>query len=153
MTLNTKFIISDPWAKPREIFDYCQEIIGTVNPQWEHKRQPKYEWDINPEFHNYLGQGFSAALSVKYGADGPLLCWDSEKKEAINYEPRGYIEVSFDTAYGYHGTDGKNCNQLHANYIKQLGKWCEENNWEYHWQNEYTGEWFNDWQLADILDK
>ncbi len=146
MTLTTNFIISDPYALPKEVFDYCQEIVGTVNPQWKHEQpDQEHNWFKNSRFRNLPFQGFSAILDVEYGADGPL-----NKYEDSN-EPDGFIKISFDTAYGYRGHNGEGCDQLHASYIRKLGKWCEEKGWKYAWQNEYTGEWFNDWKLADNL--
>ena len=149
MTLNSKFIISNPLALPMEVFNYCQEIVGTINPFWEHEKHPKYDWQINPRLHNYSGQGFNAIIDVEYGADGPLMVRDENTEEIIEHKPFGYILISFDTVYGYSGINGENCDQLHTNYIIKLGKWCEENGWQYHWQNEYTGKWFGDYRLAN----
>lgn len=150
MTLNTSFIIDEP-TNALDVFDLARSIIGANETHtWRHLPEPVY-YRLNPVFCNDAGQGLPALLYVEYGADGPLLGYhyDEDDNETIGpHDPAGFIEVSFDTAYGYKDELGRGCGALHAMYVGVIGRWCESNGWKYHWQNEFTGEWFDDWRKA-----
>ena len=151
MTLDTRFIIDHP-VNAKDVFDFARAMIGaTEQHSWGYQPDPRFL--DNPYHHNHIGQGLPALLRVHHGADGPLLeaAYDEDDIHKIGtkpHEPGGFVEISLDTAYGYRGDDGLGCGQLHAQYVGILGRWCEGNNWPYHWQNEFSGEWFTDWRLA-----
>lgn len=58
--------------------------------------------------------------------------------------PDAAISVTFDTAYGYHDTQGRDCRQLHAHYVHSLTDWCAVNNLSCSWRDEFTGQWHHD---------
>lgn len=160
MTLDTRFVINAP-TDPREVFDFCNSLIGaTEATQWSHDEAGKWKWQHNHAYRNHAGQGLCALMDVEYGVNGGKLREDKYDDEGIEitgvgeHEPEGYVEVSFDTAYGYRGPGGLTCGELHAGLVAHLGRWCEERAYPHSWQNEFSGEWFQDWRVAaDELGK
>lgn len=132
MTLDTRVIVNKPLPAKR-VFDYCNEVIGGTSAWWEHDGQP--EWG-NPHYCNRPGQGLPGWLFVFYGPDGPL------RRDEDSGKPEGFVEVSLDTAYGYHAANGASCSDLHAWFVRTLGEWLDDQGAPWSWRNEYTGEWF-----------
>jgi len=145
VTLDTRVIIQAP-AKVQDVFDFCRSLLGAPT-DLPFDREP---FGRNPAFWNPCGVGLPAWLIVQYGPDGPLLrdtCDDLDEPghdPADCYtcrKPEGFIEVSFDTAYGYRGSNGEGCGDLHAALVGKLGTWCDERRLPWVWKNEFTGEW------------
>ena len=159
MTLATHFIINSTEPDPKNIFDFVNEALLKAGgaAQWEHQLAGSSfdRYPINNRYANEPGQGLNAMMDVEYG--DPLRTYEDIYPE--DYEdgddqprtPEGRIGIRFDTAYGYSDDAGRGCGDLHADYIKVLGQYCESKGWEYHWQNEFTGEWFADWREATQL--
>jgi hypothetical protein len=94
---------------------------------------------------NEPSQGLNAWLMLHYRAEGPLqkagdharYCEDCEEPEGC--ATPCWVEVSFDTSYGYKGPEG-DCGDLHARIIAELGHWLDELGVDWSWMNEFTGE-------------
>lgn len=158
MTLDTRFAITSPVLKPRDVFDYCNTLLAAV-AGWPVERitYDAYDisvnkWHTDAGWYNTLGQGLPALMDVKYGADGPLKrdCYCDEDRTddvapdwkcAYCRAPEAFVEVSFDTAYSYKTPSGLGCGDLHAALVDALGAWCDSRGLTWHWQNEFTGEW------------
>lgn len=128
MTLDTRFRITDP-VNAREAFDYARSLIDA-----EHAAE-RPQYGPNPGWANIAGQGFLAIVDCSYGPDGPLVDYDDTDW------PEAFVEVSFDTAYGYRAANGAGCNDLHAWLVREMGRWCDARRAGWLWQNEFTGEW------------
>jgi len=141
MTLATRFVIDHP-APAREVFDFAREMIGATDAHtFRHETQPE-RWARDPRYQMDLGQGLPALMRVEYGADGPLHRYEEDDA------PDAVLEIVLDTAYGYRDDQGRRCHQLHADYVAELGRWCERRGWDYAWQDEFSGDWFTDWRQA-----
>lgn len=144
MTLNTRIYVLAP-VDHRRLFVECSKLIGAHEGiEWRDEQisSTPGEWWI----WNKLGQGLCAALDVRYRPHGPLYAgtshWD-DCEPACDYAPHllpRWLEVSFDTAYGYRSDDGEGCGDLHARLVAQLGQWLDRNGIAWKWQNEFTGE-------------
>jgi hypothetical protein len=150
MTLDTRIYIHGP-ADYREVFVKCNQLIGAdEGVRFEDK--PGNIW-------NKPGQGLCALLDVYYGQGGTALrkpgdharyC-DGEADEC--FSPCGvpcWLEVSFDTAYGYRGPEG-GCGDLHARLVAELGRWLDGKGVRWSWQNEFTGEIHQGYEGLDGL--
>lgn len=129
MTLHTRFRITDP-VNAREAFDHARTLIGA-----QHAVEEPYGYGPNPGWANVPGQGYVAIVDCQYGPDGPLV------HEVDDDAPEAFVEVSFDTAYGYRAYNGASCEALHAWLIREMGRWCDERRAGWTWQNEFTGDW------------
>jgi hypothetical protein len=153
VTLDTRVIIQEA-TNAREVFDFCRDLLGAP-ADLPFDREP---FGGNPAFWNPCGVGLPAWLIVQYGPDGPLLrdddcnCEDGYRCLSCR-KPDGFIEVSFDTAYGYRGSNGEGCGDLHAALVDRLGAWCDQRRLSWAWYNEFTGEWFAGREgLSDLGD-
>ncbi|MFF7067354.1 hypothetical protein [Streptomyces pseudovenezuelae] len=169
MTLDTRILILDK-AAAREVFDFCRDLLGaTERHTFTDKQDSVYssaarEWlvqDANPwTVNNDPGQGLPAWLMIHYRPDAPLRTAEqaAEHDEDCNLPENSiyveewgpcsgehhhracWLEVSFDTAYGYRDERGYGCGDLHAEYISRLGQWLDAKGVRWEWKNEFTGE-------------
>lgn len=140
MTLHTRFVITDKGADPREVFEVNRLIVDC----------PESKFDVEPgSISNHLGQGFDAWMWVDYGDPLPRgECYCREYREDGDMEsicsscrsPEAYIEVNWDTAYGYR-TERGGCGDLHAGYITLMAEWCDRRGLGWRWYNEFAGTW------------
>lgn len=169
MTLDTRVYVLDK-VDPHETFRFCRSLLGATDRHvWYDKQdatwlkgqrliEPSNPWTIG----NELGQGLPALLDISYRPDGPLRTPEqaAEHDEDIcNLPERSWydveagpcdaahpwtracwLEVSFDTAYGYRDDRGYGCGDLHAEYVSRLGQWLDERSVHWEWMNEFTGE-------------
>lgn len=151
MTLQTQIRVLD--VIPAEpLFRFGQELVsldGGKRPEDQScshtlagERTSEWsEWRaVNNSWRNELGQGLLGILSVSYGNDGPLV--DDEEIDVGVPNP-AFLEISFDTGYGYKNERGGGCGDLHAYFITRLAEYFEGlgvKRWA--WRNEFTGEWF-----------
>lgn len=152
MTLDTRMRIHES-CDPREVFDFCRDLMGPseggVAPR------DSIFTEAPGSLQNRLGQGFSAILEVAHGIDGPLgkaeweTCTCEEDGEGDpDYrcysckKPEAFLEISWDTGYGYRDEFGMGCGDLHALYIEFVAKWCDQRGLTYSWYNEFQGEWY-----------
>jgi hypothetical protein len=151
MTLDTRIYVHSR-VDYREVFVKCNQLIG-AHEGIAFKDEPGMIW-------NKPGQGLCAFLDVTHGDGAPLrepgehakYC-DGEAGEC--FAPCGvpcWLEVSFDTSYGYSGPEG-GCGNLHARLVAELGQWLDGKGVRWRWRNEFTSEihWGYD-RLTDLCD-
>jgi hypothetical protein len=158
VTLDSRVFVLDP-ISPQDVFWYCRrELLGLKDDegQWRDRQGGETNSIGNP-----LGQGFPAILDVSYRTDAPLYTPEqaAEHEEWCDIPGNDYysaddgdcdgdhgnrracwLEVSFDTAYGYSDSRGFGCGDLHAEYIAKLGTWLDGKNVRWLWVNEFTSE-------------
>lgn len=146
MTLDTRMYVHDE-VDIHQFFHYFRSLLG-AGPQHPYKdRESTWgepgEWSIG----NDLGIGLPALVSIDYrpGAalrpDGDTCSASCDAEDDYhNHPPAHWAAVSMDTAYGYRDAQGRNCGQLHASYVAQLGQWLDERGVGWSWRNEYNGD-------------
>lgn len=164
MTLSTNLYVLDEVGIP-QLFRFCQELLAAnddrVPPQLADQQVSvdKETWRGNGArcMRNEIGQGLPAILDVTYRPGGPLTTEEQSKEctedcdpadkdldpdeERYHYHPRAcYADIDFDTAYGYRGSQGRGCGDLHAVLVSEVGKWLDERGVRWEWKNEYNGE-------------
>lgn len=157
MTLHSRVIIANPTAV-RPVFDEMRRLLGaTEQYHWRHRTSVEHDFQAGTKAYSMdLGQGLPALMWIDYGADGPLPNGPGtdvtndpgdprlDSKDYDNwccYQPFGFIEVNVDTTYGYRATNGAGCSDLHAWLIDSLGSWLDARNLDWHWHDEYRGDW------------
>lgn len=156
MTLDTRIYVLDD-IDYRLVFAECGRLIG----QHEGIRFKDEPCEVftngawRPEPHglrrigNELGQGLPAILEVTYRRGGAAKATSEQCDRYCDtpcdvpkdsHDPAHWLEVSFDTAYGYRDTQGRGCGDLHASLVAQLGQWLEKRNVRWAWRNEFTGD-------------
>jgi hypothetical protein len=154
MTLDTNIYILDRISH-RDVFVKCNQLIGATeatefhNEQiktWrngEGKPEPGNAWAIG----NKACQGLCALLDIYYRPDAALRAADNGCEWYCDPDcsdehsnPACWLEVSFDTPYGYRDEQGRGCGDLHASLVSQLGQWLDERGVRWLWENEFTGE-------------
>ncbi len=138
MTPNTEVYIHDP-VDYRDVFIKCNQLLGA-------HEGTAFTEDAG-SISNKPAQGLPAWLFVYHGDNGPLV----EPGRHSEYCDGGldgcpapcavpcWIEVSFDTTYGYQGPDG-GCGDLHARLTAELGRWLDGKGVSWSWRNEFTSE-------------
>jgi hypothetical protein len=168
MTLDTRVYALDR-VDPHETFRFCRGLLGaTERHVWYDRQDQSYvngEWTVRPDnawtVANQLDQGLPAILDISYRPDVPLRTSEqaAEHDEDIcnlpgcdwydpaegpcdgKYHSRAcWLEVSFDTSYGYRDQRGYGCGDLHAELVSKLGQWLDERKVRWEWRNEFTGE-------------
>jgi len=128
MTLATIVRIQSSNITPAKLFLVCQEIVETP----ETVRTPSFNFHGDTyNIMNPVGIGAKALLWVTAPVDGGLL----PQEEG---EPKGFLEVGFDIAYGAKG----GCDTISNELVLKLGAWLEERGVSWYAKNEYTDEWF-----------
>jgi hypothetical protein len=140
MTLDTSVFVTSKldyrlaWVK-------CNQLIG-AHEGITFTDEDGYIW-------NKAGQGLCALLGMHYGTDAPLVAdgghhqyCEPDDGEAASHRlcfPH-WLEISFDTPYGYRDADGNGCGDLHARLVAELGQWLDGRGASWKWENEVTGE-------------
>lgn len=161
MTLNTAIYVLGE-IDPKELWVEANRLIGShegikfKNEQREGWRHEEPYW----EFWNLAFQGLPALLDLKYQPDGPLRTPEFSAKHddycnvpgnddydpdddlctVAEHDPACWVEVRYDTSYGYRGAGGEGCGDLHAHLVTQLGVWLGERGISWRWKNEFTGD-------------
>lgn len=153
MTLNTSIFVLDEIGH-KDVFVRCNQLIGATEATRfsdEPERIFRDGWIDDPSasrnISNAMGQGLCALLDVHYRAGGPIkadpdACGRDcdDPCDAESHDPVHWLEVTFDTAYGYRDEQGRGCGDLHASLVAELGKWLDERGVRWLWENEFTGE-------------
>ncbi|TDD54563.1 hypothetical protein E1286_05060 [Nonomuraea terrae] len=168
MTLDTRVYVHDEIAY-KDVWLKCNQLIGTKentrfrdeqDKTWRNGEsfvEPGNAWSIG----NLAGQGLCALLDISYRPGAPLrtaeqaaahdedICnlpesswYDAESGpcDGSDHRPACWLEVSFDTTYGYKGDNGEGCGDLHARLVAELGQWLDGRGVRWTWVNEFTGE-------------
>lgn len=144
MTLDTKIRIMDAVALPA-LRDKANSLLATKEPE---QAGPKEWYGGSWILGNEGGQGLPAWLLIYFHPDGPF---DGDEEPPEDPEERVwweciprpcFAELSIDTSYGYRDGDAT-CQDLHAYFITEMGKWLDEQGLDWWWENEFTGEWFH----------
>lgn len=149
MTLNTSVYVLDE-ADPREVFFACRELLGADDrhPWFDDPRDDGFWSDGRHTLRNKAGVGLDALLWLYYKPGKPMVADSSvcdpeicdENCDGHGHKPPHWIDLSFDTAYGYRDEQGRTCGVLHASLVAKLGAWLDERGLRWAWQNEFTGE-------------
>src|SRR5690606_17581569 len=108
-----------------------------------------YRGDGTLSLGTVIGQGLPGITDCRYRATGPLYAEDYYGDDE-DYEPGDtrwlaspacWLEIGWDTAYGYSGPKGMGCSDLHAVAITLVHKALTELGVEMRWCNEYDGKW------------
>lgn len=165
MTLDTRVYVHNPvdycevWIKCNQLIDAHEGVKFTDEPVPEYahgERLPANEageWWI----WNKPGQGLSALLDIHYRKDRALIlpgehgryCEPEDDCDG-SCAPACWLEVSFDTAYGYRGDNGEGCGDLHARLVAELGQWLDGKGLRWSWVNEFTGD--THWGYEGLTD-
>lgn len=154
MTLNTEVVATTP-CDPHEVFHKCRELLGATDahPFKDEPRDERWYWDDPGRWRigNEMGIGLPALMWVVYrpGLEPRLTPQESEAHDGdcepdcdgSSHAPASWVEIHFDTAYGYRDEQGRGCGDLHAQLLFDLGQWFDEREIGWGWQNEFTGDW------------
>ncbi len=156
MTLSTNLYVLDEVDLGR-LFRFCQERLTEYDDRTP-KQQPEQQETADGEswqgsgvrsLRNVGGQGLPAILDITYRPGAPL--WTEEQSktctsdcdpgEDYHYHPRAcWLDIDFDTAYGYRDARGWGCGDLHAMLVAEVGKWLDERGVRWEWRDEFTGD-------------
>lgn len=167
MTLNTSFYITTPGIDPHTVWN---ALLDMVEPEdfpisreeyTETKHITHEAWGPTGVIrtNTRVGIGLNAWCFMYHNEDGSeiflspeetddpsLVDWDND----IFYQPRAYIRLAFDTAYGYRGPNDEGCSDLHGRIVTYLAGIVTALGGEYIWKDEYTGKWYTD--LSHVPD-
>ena len=158
MTLCTHVYIHEE-IEPMLVFAKCRDLLGcdkTHTAKFDFRFGEGEEWTVL----NEAGQGLPALLYLEF-CPGQALRTPSESRahgkycedgcDGSSHDPPCWIDVSFDTAYGYVDENGEGCGHLHVRLLAELGAWIERapsggrrsgtpSGARWSWRNEFTGE-------------
>lgn len=165
MTLSTDIYVLDP-VNVHELFLHCQGLLTKYDEQHRPPRQqacsdtPRHEIWKDPgsrSLSNQIGQNLPAILDITYRPNAPLRaveqadeCTDDcdpadqvleSDGERYHHHPRAcWVDIDFDTAYGYRDSEGRGCGDLHALLVAGVGAWLDQRGIRWEWENEFTSE-------------
>ena len=160
MTLHTRVLVTSPGIDPAAVFVKMRQIIG-AGEQYDTFTSPdptsdnKYRRTMGPGFHMEAGQGLPALMWVDHwnGALSPAhehdkWCgpWDESGPIAgadpeCSPDPRGYIEINYDTSYSYRADNNASCSDLHAWITQEVGQWLDAQGAAWQWYDESGDGW------------
>lgn len=152
MTLHTRVMVTTPGIDPKAAFIRMRQLIDAgegyscfESPQPE----SEFDWErtANPGLHMNIGQGLPALMWVEWAKPGEHLggeghddyCEDDCAGEY--HDPGGYVEIHYDTAYGYRADNNASCSDLHAYLTREIGAWLTERGAEWRWYDESGDGW------------
>lgn len=160
MTLATRIAATAPVENPRAVFDYARHLIG-ADDTYTFRTLPDPEEDfsfdrqVNPRWQMALGQGLPALMDVEHNNGQPLplgedhthdLAESDSESNDLAYQPVAYVEITFDTAYGYSAPNGASCGDLHAWLVQEMGKYFDSLNVSWTWFDESGWGWREQWR-------
>lgn len=155
VTLSTNVYALDA-VDAHEVFRFCQTMLAKYDEAGRSPDQQRWSdeartygepgaWSI----HNHIGQDLPGILDVTYRPNGPLRTAEQaaahdedcdDDCSGIYHDVACWLDVDFDTAYGYRDAEGRGCGDLHALLVAELGQWFVERGVRWSWRNEYTSE-------------
>jgi hypothetical protein len=158
VTLSTNVYVLDE-VDPREVFRFCQGLLAKYD---EDRRPPERQvWSDEASstyrdsddqngvrrIANRLGQDLPGILDITYRAGGALRAEPPGHDEDCGEDCGGeyhsrvcWLDIDFDTAYGYKDERGWGCGDLHAALVNELGQWLDAKGARWEWRNEFTSE-------------
>lgn len=156
MTLTTYGIVKSNNHSIQEIFGVLASILTPPEHNLLTREDKESYYDKMFMLETIPGQGLPAWLQVEAKVDSVTEIptqklnienlFDTESGKVI---PDGYILFSLDTGYGYQSVNpitglSENIHEMHARIVSTLIAWGETHNADISYQDEYSGEWFND---------
>ncbi|MEU4224326.1 hypothetical protein AB0F17_08535 [Nonomuraea sp. NPDC026600] len=166
MTLTTSVYVLDEIAH-QDVFLKGNQLIGaTENTRF--RDEQKKTWRVGgvgqPEpgnawiLGNHADQGLCALLDIYYRPNAPLRAADNGCEwycgpgcYAEHDNPACWLEVSFDTAYGYRDEQGRRCGDLHASLVADLGRWLDERAVRWLWEADTLAEVYSGYERLPRL--
>lgn len=166
MTLTTDVYVLDE-IPYKDVFLKCNQLIGATEATRFSDKQltawragapvadPGKAWNIG----NEISQGLPALLDIYYRPGEPLRTkdngceWycDSDCDDDEHTNPACWLEVSFDTSYGYRDEQGRYCGDLHACLVAELGHWLDERGVRWLWYADTLAEVYAGYErLTDL---
>lgn len=151
MTLHTRVMVTSPGVDPAAAFVRMRQIIG-AGEQYDAWTSPEpdsdneYRRTMAPGFHMDLGQGLPALMWVKHN-NGALCCdgghseWCDDDCSGEYDDPAGYIEINYDTVYGYRAANNASCGDLHAFITREITAWLDTQGVTWQWYDESGDGW------------
>ena len=163
MTLSTNVYVLDE-IDPRRVFIRCQQILQKHDaprhrPPEAQECSERESWRGGVRMYgNHIDQGLPALLDVHFRPGAALTPEDPGHGDDCDEDCSGdyhdrvcWLDVDFDTAYGYRAANGWRCGDLHAAMVGELGSWLDEQGIRWEWRNESTGEvWGGDDRYARL---
>lgn len=147
MTLKTRFYVTTPGIDPQAIWDLLMAHVETEStvPNTVYTEPTEHGQTLKS---TRRGSGRNALCRMYYTeSEEELSRHPSEtddpelEDDDVHYNPHAYIELSFETAYGYRGPDGEDCSALHRTILLSLASYVTSHGGEFIWNDEYTGVW------------
>ncbi|MGW2666093.1 hypothetical protein ACWCW7_34500 [Nocardia tengchongensis] len=154
MTLHTRVAVHGE-IDGREAFQIALEAIcvaageagriptAVVRDPYEHE-------DGSVSLGTQIGQGLPGIVDCDY-RPGAELHPEPNAEDGYLWTPACWVELGWDTAYGFTGRDGVGCSDLHARSIVIVHQALAQRGIEMSWYNEYTGEWHSGNEGLDTL--
>lgn len=152
MTLHTRVMVTSPGIDSRAAFVRMRELIG-AGEQYSAWDSPdptsdnRYRHTMTPGHHMDLGQGLPALMWVDHN-NGALLSrgefHDDDCEAGCYCGPEGYVEINYDTAYGYRAENNASCGDLHAWITREIGQWLTDLGATWQWYDESGDGWTAD---------
>lgn len=167
MTLHTRLAVTTAGVDAEAAFDLLLDLVGASADQRKLGRKTVNS-SGTVDISMPAGLGLNALVWIEYQEDGSLIPFSSEETDDleelkriqaandeleeqpnwsyedyidISYSPKRYIELHFDTAYGYRAPNGAGCGDLHAWIIQSIGEWLQAQGAEYSWYDESGWGW------------
>jgi hypothetical protein len=156
MTLNTEVVVTTP-CDAHDVFHHCRALLGATDAH-SYNDGPRGSAYGEPgicEIGNAIGIGLPALMWVIYrpGLEPRRTPEESAECDEDDYpRPACWLEIHFDTGYGYRDEQGRGCGDLHAQLLFDLGQWLDEREIGWGWQNEFTGEWHYEDRYAALKE-
>lgn len=151
MTLHTRVMVTSPGVDAQAAFDKMRELIGATDEhKWFETPDPtsenKYLRTAAPGLHMEIGQGLPALMWVDAHdgvAEGHGEYCDSDCSGSC-HDPAGWLEINYDTAYGYTAANGGSCSDLHAWITREITAWLDAQGATWVWYDESGEGWLPD---------
>jgi hypothetical protein len=152
MTLHTRVMVTSPDVDPAAVFVKMRQIIG-AGEQYSAWTSPEVDSDneyrhtMPPGYHMDLGQGLPALMWVDFAEPGEQIGGEThdeycdEECDGGYHDPPGFIEINYDTAYGYRAENNASCGDLHAFITQEITSWLDERGASWQWYDESGDGW------------
>lgn len=145
-------MVTSPGLDSRAVFIKMRQIIGAGEQYAAFDQAPDPTSDMSWErdraySHNMqIGQGLPALMWVDHNR-GELVSTGGHGEycepdcDGEYDDPAGYIEINYDTAYGYRADNNASCSDLHAWITQEIGAWLDQQGASWQWYDESGYGW------------